>query len=170
MEKQELLQVFDENKNMINEYVERKLKKTLKDGKHFMIVLLFIENNNKFLIQKVSKEKGSEIATTGGHASFMDDSIATVKKETKEEINIEFSDDELVLVDSIDYGNCFCDIYYSNKEINISDIKLQNEEVEEIFWLSKEEILDLIEQGKFRKGNIEPFDKVLKYKESLKRK
>ena len=87
---EELLQVFDKNKNMINESIPRSLKKTLKDGKHFMIVLLFIENNDKFLMQKVAQEKGSEIATTGGHATFMDDSITTVKKEAKEEINIEF--------------------------------------------------------------------------------
>lgn len=163
---EELLQVFDENKNMINEGIERSLKKTLKDGKHFMITLLFIENNCKFLIQKASKEKGSEIATTGGHATFRDDSITTVKKEAKEEINIELSDDELILVDSIDYGNCFCDVYYSNKEISIADIKLQDAEVEEILWLSKEEILELIKQDKFRKSNIEPFNMVLEYKNS----
>ena len=167
MEKEELLQVFDENKNMLNESIGRSLKKTLTNGKHFMIILLFIENNNQFLIQKVSKEKGNEIATTGGHATFMDDSITTVKKEAKEEINIEFKDDELVLVDSIDYGNCFCDVYYSNKEINISDIKLQDEEVEDVFWLSREEIFDLIDQGKFRKGNIEPFNRVLEYKKKI---
>lgn len=162
---EELLQVFDEKKNMLNESIKRSIKKTLKGGKHYMIVLLFIENNNKFLIQKVSEIKGSEIATTGGHASFKDDNITTVKKEAKEELSIEFSDDELVLVESIDYNNCFCEVYYSTKEIHITDLKLQLEEVEEVFWMSKEEILELIRQEKFRKSNIEPFYKVLEYKE-----
>ena len=164
---EELLQVFDKNKNMINESIPRSLKKTLKDGKHFMIVLLFIENNDKFLMQKVAQEKGSEIATTGGHATFMDDSITTVKKEAKEEINIEFSNDELILVDSIDCGNCFCEIYYSTKEIDISNIKIQEEEVEKVFWLSKEEIFELIKQNKLRKSNIESFNKILEYKDNL---
>ena len=47
----ELLQLFDENKNMLNESIERDKKKELPEGKYFMIILLFIENNNKFLIQ-----------------------------------------------------------------------------------------------------------------------
>ena len=55
----ELLQVFDENKNMLNESIERDRKKELPEGKYFMIILLFIENNNKFLIQKTSDSRKS---------------------------------------------------------------------------------------------------------------
>ena len=33
----ELLQVFDDDKNMLDEYVERSKKKELPDGKNFMI-------------------------------------------------------------------------------------------------------------------------------------
>lgn len=43
----ELLQLFDENKNMINESIERNRKTEVEPGKYFMIILLFIENNNK---------------------------------------------------------------------------------------------------------------------------
>ena len=55
---EELLQVFSYDKSMLNESIERSLKKTLTNGKHFMIVLIFIVNKGKYLIQKVSKEKG----------------------------------------------------------------------------------------------------------------
>lgn len=164
---EELLQVFDENKNIINESIKRSLKRTLQNGKHFMVVLLFIENEERFLIQKVSKEKGKVMAVTGGHVTFGDSGLTTVKKEAKEELNIELNDNELVLVDWIDYGNCFCDIYYTSKKVDTSNIKLQKEEVEEIFWLNKEEIERLIKQDKFRKTNIEPFYRILKYKEKL---
>ena len=163
----ELLQVFDENKNMLNEYIKRDLKKTLTDGKHFMIILLFIENNGKFLIQKTSIKKNSEYATTGGHATFKDNSIDTVIKEAKEELNIDFKEYELEFIKCIDYRNCFCDIYYTNKIIDDKDIILQEEEVESIEWLSISEIEDLIEKGMFRKGNIEPFKYILEYKNSL---
>ena len=41
--------------------------KEVPNGKYFRIVIIFIQNNNgEFLIQKVSKEKGNEYATTGG--------------------------------------------------------------------------------------------------------
>ena len=43
MEKYELLQVFDENKNMLEESIERSLKKTLTNGKHFMIILFLLK-------------------------------------------------------------------------------------------------------------------------------
>ena len=49
----EYLQVFNNKREMLNEKVPRKEKFNLKDGKYFMIILLFIENSNgEFLIQK----------------------------------------------------------------------------------------------------------------------
>lgn len=164
MEKQELLQVFDQNKNMLNESIERSLKKTLSDGKHFMIILIFIENDGKFLIQKVSNEKGSEYATTGGHVTFMDDGFTTCKKEVNEELGITLNDEDIEYVDAIDYKNCFCEIYYSSKYIDINDLTLQEEEVESVSWMSEEEIRLLIKNEQFRKGNIEPFNMIKNYK------
>lgn len=164
MEKEELLQLFDENKNMLNESIERSLKKTLTNGKHFMIVLIFIENNGKFLIQKCSKEKGNEYATTGGYVTFYDDGFITCKKEISEELGIQLSDNEIEYIDTIDYKKCFCEIYYSSKYISIDDLKLQEEEVESVNWFTKEEIETLIENNQFRKSNIEPFNKVIQYK------
>lgn len=164
MKKEELLQVFDENKNMLNESIERSLKKTLINGKHFMIIMIFIENDGKFLIQKSSKEKGSEYATTGGHVSYHDDGFTTCKKEVNEELGIQLKDDEIEYIDTIDYKNCFCEIYYSSKYININELKLQEEEVESVNWFSKEEIENLINNNQFRKSNIESFNKIMEYK------
>lgn len=164
MEKEELLQVFDENKNMLNESIERSLKKTLTNGKHFMIIMIFIENDEKFLIQKSSKEKGNDYATTGGHVTYQDNGFTTCKKEVKEELGIDLKDYEIEYVNTIDFKNCFCEIYYSSKNIEISELKLQDEEVESVDWFSNEEIEKLIENGQFRKSNIQSFNKVLEYK------
>jgi 8-oxo-dGTP pyrophosphatase MutT (NUDIX family) len=164
MKKEELLQVFDENKNMLDESIERSLKKTLTNGKHFMIILVFIENDGKFLIQKSSKEKGNDFATTGGHVTYNDDGFITCKKEVSEELGIHLEDDEIEYVDTIDYKNCFCEIYYSSKYINISELNLQEEEVESVNWFSKEEIENIIENNQFRKSNIEAFNKIMEYK------
>lgn len=164
MENEELLQVFDEKKNMLNESIGRSLKKTLTNGKHFMIILIFIENEGKFLIQKSSKEKGSEYATTGGHVTYLDDGFITCKKEVSEELGIQLKDDEIEYIDTIDYKNCFCEIYYSSKYININELKLQEEEVESVNWFSKKEIENLINNNQFRKSNIESFNKIMEYK------
>ena len=85
----EYLQVFDENKKMLNEKIERDLKKTLTGNKFFMVILLFIENSEgKFLLQKTSEARNSEIATTGGHVTFGDDGFKTTLKEAKEELGL----------------------------------------------------------------------------------
>ena len=160
----EYLQIFDENKKMIDEKIDRSLKKTLSGNKYFMIVLLFISNNEgKFLFQLNSKQKDSEIATTGGHVSFGDDGLKTVFKEAEEVLGITFLPGDLVLVDTLIRFNCFVEVYYTNKTINMDDIKLQEEEVESVNWYTVDEINDLVKKNKLRKGNIEPFDPVLKY-------
>lgn len=160
----EYLQIFDKNKIALDEKIERSLKRTLSDGKHFMIILLFIQNEDKkFLIQKTSIEKGNIYATTGGHVTYKDSSLETVIKEAKEELNLDLDTNDITFINTFDHSNCFCDVYYTNKKININDIKLQEEEVEDIFWLSENEILNLINENNFRKSNIEAFYKVLEY-------
>ena len=160
----ELLQVFDDDKNMLNEYVERSKKKELPDGKNFMIVLLFIQNNEgKFLIQKVTEEKGDIYATTGGHVSFSYNGLKTTIKECDEELGLKITEDELTLVLVEKVNCCFVENYYLKKEININDLKLQVEEVESVEWLSIDEIKNLIDSDNFRKGNIPAFYKVLQF-------
>lgn len=164
MEKLEYLQVFDVNKNMLNESIERSKKKTLIDGKHFMVVLFFLENDGKFLIQKCSKQKNSEFATTGGHVVFGDNGFTTCKKEVSEELGISLKDEEIKYVDTLDYTNCFVEIYYSNKQIDLECIELQEEEVESVRFMSIEEIKNLIRNEEFRKTNIPAFERILSYK------
>lgn len=158
----ELLQLFDENKNMLNESIERDKKKELPPGKYFMIILLFIENNeHKFLIQKTSANRKSEYATTGGHVTYGDNALKTVIKEAKEELGLELTEEDLKEIEIITYPLCHAAIYYCKKSININDLKIQEEEVDSLYWMSEEEINDLINEDKFRKSNIIPFQKVL---------
>lgn len=161
----EYLQVFDKEKNMLNEKISREDKFDLKDGKHFMIVVIFIENSEgKFLFQQTSSSRNSCIATTGGHVTFGDDGFKTAIKEIEEELGLTFIPSEFNYVDTFDYKNCFLEIYYVKKDININKLKLQEEEVVEVNWYSIEEINDLIKENKLRKGNIKPFEEVLKYR------
>ena len=160
----EYLQLFDENKNIINEKIDRNLKKTLTGNKYFMIVLLFIENDNKFLLQKTSKSRHSEIATTGGHVTYGDNGYITVIKEAKEELGIEIDKKLLKYIDTIIWGNCYMEIYYTKQIINIKDINIDEEEVESVDYYSIDEINSLIKDDIFRKGNIEPFKKIIEYR------
>ena len=161
----EYLQVFDENKNMLDEKIERSLKLTLEDNKYFMIILLFIENEDgKFLFQKTVEEKDGKIATTGGHVSFGDDGLKTTIKEAQEEIGITFKPEDLTYIDTVVFYNCYLEIYYTNKPFKDEDLVLQESEVESVDWYTVDEINKLIEEDKVRPGNILAFQKVLEYK------
>lgn len=157
----ELLQLFDENKNMLNESIERDRKKELPEGKYFMIILLFIENNNKFLIQKTSVNRESEYATTGGHVTFGDTALKTVIKEAKEELGLDLKESEIKEIETVKGKYGYISIYYCNKEIDIDKLTIQEEEVESLHWMSIDEINELIKKENFRKSNIIPFQKVL---------
>ena len=65
----ELLNVYDEYGNILDKKVDRKDKNIkLNENEHFAVSVIFIENdNNEFLIQKTSKDKGGLYSSTGGH-------------------------------------------------------------------------------------------------------
>ncbi len=160
----ELLQVFDKNKNILNESVSRDDKYNLPDGKYFMIVLIFIQNDRgQFLLQKTSKSRHSCFATTGGHVSFGDDGSYTVLKEVKEELGLNISKDKVKYVCTKIFKNCLLETYYSNMNLDINSLSLQTEEVDYVDWFDVEHINHLIDTKEFREGNIEPFREILRY-------
>lgn len=161
----EYLQVFDKDKNALNKKILREDKFSLKDGDHFMVVIIFIENNEeKFLMQKTSDKRNSCIAATGGHVSFKDDGFKTVIKEVKEELGLDLLKNEVEYVDTFDYGNGFVELYYAKKNVDIDSLILQKDEVEYVKWYTKDEIEELIKENKIREGNIKPFLKILEYR------
>ena len=158
----EYLDLYDENQNLIGEKVLRTKKMELEDGKYIKIVIVFIKNDeNKFLIQKTSKQKESIWATTGGLVSSGYTSDDTIIKEIEEELGLNIDFKELKHIETIKRGHAFQDTYYLEKNIDIEDIKIQEEEVEFVKWLSIEEIKGLIKNNEFRKGNILAFNNLL---------
>ena len=165
----EYLQVFDENKRMLDEKIEREKKLELPDKKYFMIILLFIQNEKgELLVQKTSVNRNSELAFTGGHVTFGDDGFKTVIKEAKEELGIDLLPDEVKLIDTLCIRSAYVEIYYTNKKINIDDLKLQKEEVDYVKWYSIDQINEFIEDNNFRKGHIVPYKTLLKHLNNIK--
>lgn len=159
----EYLDLYDENQNLIGEKVLRTKGMKPEFGKYIYIVIVFIKNDeNKFLIQKTSKQKGSVWATTGGLVSSGYTPDETVVKEIEEELGLVVDFKELKHIETIKREQAFQDTYYLEKNINIEDLKIQEEEVEYVKWLSINEINELIKKGEFREGNILAFENLLK--------
>ena len=161
----EYLDLYDENKKLTGEKIIRgKGKPQVPENNYINIVIIFIQNSeNKFLFQITSKEKGNEIATTGGHVKSGQTSYEAILDEVSEELGIDISNDNVKMVDSYIFGIAFMDVYYLKKDIEMKGLKLQDAEVESVEWFTIDQIKKLIEEGKVRKGNIKAFDSVLSY-------
>lgn len=158
----EYLDLYDKNGNLTGERVLRCKDMKPETGKYIKVVIVFIQNNEgKFLIQKTSKQKGSVWATTGGLVSSGYTSDETIVKEIEEELGLTIDFNELKHFYTEKREHAFQDAYYLKKDIDINDIKLQEEEVEFVKWLSIDEIKKLINNNELRKGNINPFEYLL---------
>jgi len=166
----EYLDLYDENKVLTGMQIIRgKGKPVVPANNYIKVVVIFIQNDEgKFLFQVTSKNKGNEIATTGGHVKSGQTSFETVLSEVKEELGIDISNENVFMIDSYIFDIAIIDTYYLKKDIEIKDLVLQKEEVADVLWLTIDEIKNLIGQGKVRKMNIKAFDSVLSYLEKEK--
>ena len=154
----EYLNLYDKNGNLTNE----KGVRGEKTNKLVGIVLIFIENSKgEFLIQKTSPSRESVYATTGGHVSYGSTFEETAINEVKEELGIDITNDNIILMNTYIRERVIQKIFYLKKDISINDITIQEDEVETIEWLSKEKINELIENNEFRASNIEPYKFVI---------
>ena len=53
------------------------------------------------------------------------------------------------------------------KDVDINDLVLDKREVESMHYLTKEELIKVINEGKMHKGHIFVLEEVLKYKEKI---
>lgn len=87
--------------------------------------------------------------TVGGSAVSGDTSQLAAEREVYEEIGYKLSLDGIRPSLTINFDKGFDDIYLIQKDIDISKLKLQYEEVQSVKWASKEEILSMIDEDIF---------------------
>lgn len=156
----EYLDIYNEKKEKLNKKIKREDK--LLDNEHILVAVIFIENSEgKYLIQKTSKEKGEKYATTGGHVLSGEIPKTAIIRETKEELGLDVSNENIIYIGDLLFGIPFGEIYYLKKDLNIAKLKLQQEEVEQVEYLTKAEILKLIETEKMVKSHGLMFKKML---------
>ena len=161
MEKRDL---YNENRELTGSYIYK--DDVIPQNSYILMVVAFIQNNeNKFLIQKRSIEKGGEWAFTGGHPKSGESSIEGIHTEVQEELGIEINN--AVCFKKAKGKDTFCDLYYIKQNIDINNIVLQKEEVEKVKLASSAEIESLFNEGIFKKGHYMMFKNYLKYLENI---
>ena len=160
MEKRDL---YDVNRNLTGKTIFK--GESIPPNNYIIVVLAFIQNSKgQFLIQKRSKFKDGKYGSTGGHPKSGETSLQGIITEIKEELGLTIFPNELELIFSgrEDSEQVFFDIYYIKKDIDISNLVLQKEEVESVEWLFLNEILQLIDNHLFLENHAEEIFRIIK--------
>lgn len=166
----ELLDVYDNNGNVTGRIIVRGDKNVvLNENEHIAVSVIFIENDNgEFLIQKTSQEKGGKFSLTGGHVDSGETPFEAIKREVKEEIGINVDNDQIEEYGFLSYDKPLRFIYYLKKNIDLSDVKVQKEEVEYVKYMTVQEINELIETKQMLKSHGIMFNELMVKEKILK--
>ena len=87
--------------------------------------------------------------SVGGSAVLGDNSQRAAEREVKEELGLTINLQGIRPHFTNNFDRGFDDFYLVEMEVAIEDLKLQEEEVQAAKWAAKEDILELLAQGKF---------------------
>ena len=59
-------------------------------------------------------------------------------------------------------------MYYAKIDIDITELKIQEEELTEVKWFSIEELNNMVEKNELNKDQVEFFEKCMEYVNGLK--
>ena len=159
MEKRDL---YNKNKEKTNEVILA--TEEVPENRYILVELVLIQDTQgRILVQKRSKEKGGEFALTSGHAKSGECPLQGIITEIKEELGIDVHPKELRLMHSerSDEKRRFYDLFYLQKDYNISEMELQKEEVENVMWLSKKEVETLCSKKDFKSEHIDAYEMIM---------
>ena len=158
----ELRDLYDINSNKTNLTYHK--GDVIPDGYYPMVVMVVIRNSNgQFLMQKRVEEKGGDWGVTGGHPKSGESPIQGIITEVKEELGLDFKEEDFTLYDEgCDGKDCY-KMYFVNKDIDIKDITIQEEELSEVRWFTMDELKHMVEIHELNDDQIECFIKVCDY-------
>jgi len=142
------------------------------DDFHLVVNAWILNDNGEFLITQRSANKSHPLMweCTGGSAIIGEKSIDAAIREVKEELGIEVSKDNATFIGSSRrfYESCpdILHVWLFKVEGKVQNIKVQEEEVNDVMWASKNKILELFKEGKFEANSF--FDKVININDNKK--
>ncbi len=141
---------------------------------HLVVYAWIISDDDTVIISKRHKNKsfGGSWECTGGCAKSGEDSKSAVLREVKEELGIDLSPDEGELYKRYKRrypqgAKAICDVWVFKKNVAREDIVLQKDEVSDVKIIKAKELLEMQNQGVFKKRYIYIEDMVEKFCKSV---
>ena len=134
-------------------------EKCHKEGLWHKAVVVLINSKSQVLLQKRSANKkmwpNMWDITSGGHVLAGEFGFQAAIRECKEELGIELNKNDITFIGSTTstnikgdiINNHFNEYYIANKEIDETKLKLQEEEVSEVRWIDKDQIIEKIKDN-----------------------
>ena len=146
----ELLDIYDENRNIID--VNRiKGKEKLKKGEYYLSVeALLINSLGNILISKRAETKPlypGYWEINGGGCQSGETSLDAIVREIKEELGIDLKTTNGKLLKTVKNERRFKDVWCFKMDINIEDLKFTDDEVTDAKWVRYEEFKKMKEEN-----------------------
>lgn len=160
----ELRDLYDINSNKTNKTYRK--GEPIPEGYYPMVVMVVIRNSKgEFLMQKRVESKGGDWGVTGGHPKSGETPIEGIITEVKEELGLDFSNENFIEYNSgCDGKDCY-KMYFVTKDVDIKDIVIQKEELTDVKWFSMDELNKMAETKELNKNQIACFNKVCDFLE-----
>lgn len=118
------------------------------DEYHLGVIICIINSNNEILISKRCDEKegSNKWELAGGSALAGEDSITAALRESHEELGVKLSPSNGEYLKRLRYEgetSWLCDVWLFKQDVSDEEIALQEEEVSDYRWATKEDILEL---------------------------
>jgi mutator protein MutT len=145
-----------------NSLQKTQIRGSTNKNEYHIVVNIWIKNdNNKIILTKRDPNKPwpNKWECSGGSVVAGEDSISGAKREVKEEIGIDINNIEFIERVIRDEYIDLLDIYLCNENIKIEETILQEGEVIDIKWYTKDEIINMVKAGEI----AEPQNYILEY-------
>ena len=154
----ELVDLLNNRKELIGKTCERN---AVPEGKYRLSIHIWIVNDkNEILIQQRSASRKmfpNMWTNTGGACIAGETSIETIFRELKEELNVIPNIDNLELIASYKRKKDYVDVWLLRQNININDLKFNDNEVQAAKWVSIEEWKKLLIEEQAVKSSTDYF-------------
>ena len=135
-----------------------------------MVVMIAIQNSKgEFLMQKRVPRKGGDWGVTGGHPKAGETTDQGIISEVLEELGVDISNEKLeVFASGCDKVDCY-KMYYLQKDFNVSDFNIQEDELTEVKWFSIDTLYKMVETKELNPNQVDFFVKCMNYLKHNKR-
>ena len=145
---QEYLTAYDVDGNKVGKISIEEAKSDNPGVYHKGVWIWFVNSKGEVLVQQRSKNMPSPLKWSfiGGHVDYGEDSLTTCVRETKEEIGINVPKENFEFQFKIIRENKWqiAETFIANLDTSIAEMKLCPNEIEQVKWLSLDDLKGLL--------------------------